>query len=128
MAVNAQIDAARCHAAIRVRDLDTVVRFYRDTLGIPVQFTRGDPARPDAFFFPGVQLVRAGDQDIGDKGVFDHVGLAVSNLDAIVEGLAAAGIPLDVPLTDLSREFGTRVRLVFIRDPEGNRVELVQWG
>lgn len=128
MAVGAQVDAARCHAAIRVRDLDAAVRFYRDTLGIPVQFSRGVPARPDAVFFPGLQLVRAGSQDPTEKGVFDHVGLAVRNLDDVVNTLTAAGIPLDVPLTDLSQEFGTRVRLVFIRDPEGNRIELVQWG
>ncbi|HET9016034.1 MAG TPA: VOC family protein [Thermomicrobiaceae bacterium] len=128
MTARAQVDAARCHAAIRVRDLDGAVRFYRDTLGIPVQFTRGDADHPDSVFFPGIQLVRAAEQDTTGKGVLDHVGLAVSNLDEILDGLAAAGVPLEVPLTDLSREFGSRVRLVFIRDPEGNRLELVQWG
>ena len=128
MGAKAQVEAARCHAAVRVRDLDAAVRFYRDTLGIPVQFSRGDPDHPVSVFFPGIQLVRADSQDTSEKGVFDHVGLAVSNLDAVLDGLAETGVPLDVPLTDLSQEFGQRVRMAFVRDPEGNRIELVQWG
>lgn len=123
MAFEAKLDRARCHTAIRARDLEGLVAFYRDVVGLPFERQAGEP--PSVVWLGGLQLIR--DAGVRGGGVFDHTGLAVANLDEIVERLQAHGAPFDQPVTDMSTRAGRPARACFVRDPEGNRFELIEY-
>ena len=96
-------------------------------IGLAVNRVGGpDPSRPGSVWLEGVQLVRAAEQDTADKGVLDHIGFSVANIDAIVASVVAAGTALEGPIRETTLPDGQKMRLVFFRDPEGNRIELTQ--
>ena len=53
----------------------------------------------------------------------DHVGFDVENLDAFVRHLEAAGVALEGPVRTVP---GTKVRIAFLTDPWGTRIELTE--
>jgi catechol 2,3-dioxygenase-like lactoylglutathione lyase family enzyme len=127
MAVKAAIVPEHLHTALRVRDLEGALRFYGEVIGLQVQRVGGpDPSRPGSVWLQGVQLVRAAEQDTAEKGVLDHIGFSVANIDAIVESVVAAGTELEGPIRETTLPDGQKMKLVFFRDPEGNRIELTQ--
>ena len=127
MAVKAQIVPDYLHTALRVRDLEGALRFYTEVVGLAEQRRGGaDPSRPNSVWLDGVQLVRAESQDTAEKGVLDHIGFSVANIDAIVASVTAAGVELEAPIRETTLPNGQQMRLVFFRDPEGNRIELTQ--
>src|SRR6476661_8102647 len=102
MAVKAAIVPEHLHTALRVRDLEGALRFYSEVIGLQVQRVGGpDPSRPGAVWLQGVQLVRAAEQDTAEK-------------------------ELEGPIRETTLPDGQKMRLVFFRDPEGNRIELTQ--
>ncbi|MCC6628619.1 MAG: VOC family protein [Chloroflexi bacterium] len=128
MAVTARISPDNNHTALRVKDLERVAAFYENTVGLPRLRAMGDAARPRTIFYPGLQLVRAEDDDTSVKGVFDHIGLSVDNIDEVCANLQAQGVEFETPLTQREiPEVGRSLKLAFFRDPEGNRIELVHW-
>jgi len=131
------------HVGITVSDLDRAVAFYRDTLGLAVldRFTVGGEAFATGVSVPGatgrfahldadgtrVELVEydpqspaRDDADLDEPGAV-HLGLAVDDLDAFYERLPETVETLSDPQTT---ESGTRI--LFVRDPEGNLVELLE--
>ena len=123
MAFQAKVAPENFHTAILVKDLEAQVAFFRDVVGLPVLRYGGDPNRPVSAWLPALQLMRAEDKDISVKGVFDHVGIAVTNIEEIMASLAANNVRIDTPLTDRSTP-AQRLRLAFFFDPEGNKIEL----
>lgn len=114
------------HVSLIVADTERALGFYRDLLGLEV-----DPGRPD-LSFPGAWL-RIGAQQIhllelpnpdpvegrpAHGGRDRHLAATVSDLDAVVGALEAAGIPYS-----LSR---SGRRALFVRDPDANAVELIE--
>ena len=75
MGVKARVSPADNHVALRVKDLERAVDFYENVVGLERIRFMGDPSRPRTVFFPGLQLVRAEEDDTSVKGVYDHVGL-----------------------------------------------------
>ena len=127
MGVKAAIVPEHLHTALRVRDLEGALRFYGEVIGLQVQRVGGpDPSRPGSVWLQGIQLVRAEEQDTANKGVLDHIGFSVANIDAIVESVVASGTALEAPIRETTLPDGQKMRLVFFRDPEGNRIELTQ--
>ena len=126
MAFKAEIVTDHLHTALRVRDFEGALRFYTEVLGLEVSRTGGDPAKPGSAWLQGLQLVRAESQDTSEKGVLDHIGFSVGNIEAIVERLVANGVDLEAPLRETMLPTGQKMKLVFFRDPEGNRIELTQ--
>ena len=119
------------HSAIWVSDLDRVLEFYVDELGLEEtnEFESGDGATNVFVAGEGdVELQfkhEAGREiDRSANGVYDHVAVAVDDTDAEVERLCEEGSatlrrgPLDSE--------GANARVAFIEDPEGNGIELVQ--
>lgn len=122
MSVEAKIHADFLHTALRVRDLEAAVRFYTQIVGLKEQ-RRG----ANGVWLDGVQLVQAPpDQDVGAKGVLDHIGFALRNLDDVVASLQANRVELEAPVRQTTLPNGQSMRLVFFRDPEGNRIELTE--
>jgi glyoxylase I family protein len=109
------------HVSLNVTDPDRALAFYRDVLGMPVL------PRPD-FPFGGAWL------DVGNgrqlhliegtvpPGHGQHVAFRVTDVDAAVRMLRRAG--LDVP--DPKQVGDTGIRQTFVRDPDGNLLELTQ--
>ncbi len=119
------------HVALKVHDLDKSLEFYRDKLGFPEMMRIDKPEggvwlvylriTDEQFIeiFPGAETERAP----GWNGnAITHVCLTVDDLDAVVDRVVAAGIPLLI-------EKKTAIdgnRQAWIEDPDGNRIEFMQ--
>ncbi|MWV64312.1 VOC family protein [Halorubrum sp. JWXQ-INN 858] len=136
-------DLSAHHVGITVADLDRAVDFYAGTLGLDVvaEFSVSGDAFADAVAVPGatgsfthldadgvrVELVEydpaadaRADAALNEPGAV-HVGFAVDDLDAFHAGLDDDVVTLSAPRTT---ESGTRI--CFVRDPEGNLVEVLE--
>jgi catechol 2,3-dioxygenase-like lactoylglutathione lyase family enzyme len=131
------------HYGLTVADLDRAVEFYRDVLGLDVA-ARFDVS--GSGFADAVDVVSAAGSfvhlDAGDVRVelvsYDpegdpvdadrvnrpgatHLGLAVDDVDA-----RYADLPADVETLSEPRTTESGTRVLFLRDPEGNLVELLE--
>ena len=131
------------HVGITVSDLDRAVEFYADTFDLDVQaeFAISGEAFADAVDVDGatgsfahlgaggarIELVEydpeatRGEQPELNRPGAVHVGLSVDDLDAFYEGLDDGVETLSRPRTT---ESGTRI--LFVRDPEGNLIEVLE--
>jgi lactoylglutathione lyase len=76
--------------------------------------------------FVAIELVSGSSASASSGGdSLSHFVIKVESMDAVLAELAAAGIHPDEPPAspDGSNEF----RTAWITDPDGNRIELVQW-
>jgi catechol 2,3-dioxygenase-like lactoylglutathione lyase family enzyme len=137
------MDATAHHYAITVADLEQAVEFYRDVLGLDVlsRFSVGGDA-----FAAGVGVDGASAEfvhlDAGDARLelvsYDpeadrrpeprlnepgatHLGLEVADLDAVY-----AEFPDDVETLSEPRTTESGTAILFVVDPEGNLVELLE--
>ncbi|WP_114577472.1 VOC family protein [Saliphagus sp. LR7] len=131
------------HVGITVSDLDRCLGFYRDVLGLPVldRFTVSGEAFATAVGIEGatgrfvhldadgarVELVSydpAGEErsrERVDQPGASHLGLAVEDVAAFY-----ADLPDDVETVSEPRTTETGSTILFVRDPEGNLVELIE--
>ena len=144
------------HIAVGVRDMEVALGFYRDVLGLRVtadkieEFSQGPglpPAKRRACYLRWVDGPHASfivlDQQITNEitgepaalfqmGVH-HFAFWVDDLAGMMERVRAAGVIVlmggDGPGADTEmygEPPGGRVKSVFLRDPEGNYVQLDQ--
>jgi lactoylglutathione lyase len=121
------------HTCVRVRDVEASVRFYA-ALGFErsgrLQFETaynvylGLPGDGDTLEL----TVNAGREEPYDLGEgYNHVAIAVDDIDAALSGLAAIGVAPEKP----AYRPGGRAdlpRIAFVADPDGYRVELIDGG
>ena len=123
--------ATYLHTCYRIGDIDRSVAFYeklgfeevarmpiRDEainvfMGLP-----GEDPRLELTFNHGVDAYELGTG-------YNHIAVAVDDLDGTLEGLAQQGIEPEKPPYTV-REGGSR--LCFVRDPDGYRIELIEAG
>ena len=117
------------HFGLRVADIDRSLAFYTG-VGYEVLGTV-----PDTPFGQLTMLKLPGDDFVTIELVHDpstrdsgrgphHFVIQVESMDAATAALAAAGITAEEPTSpDGSDEFQTS----WVTDPDGNRIELVQW-
>ncbi len=117
------------HTMVRVTDLETSLKFYRDALGLRVLRTK----EPEQGRFTLVYLAAPGDEDAqveltynwdpevytGGRN-FGHLAYAVDNIYATCEKLQAHGVTILRPPRD--------GRMAFVRSPDGISIELLQAG
>jgi catechol 2,3-dioxygenase-like lactoylglutathione lyase family enzyme len=105
-----------------------LVRFYRDTLGVPLAEERhGDSELHWACELGDVHFAIHPAVDYpGEATTAGAVKIAfmVFELDPLVAWLAECGVELCYPPS----EFGTESRITAVRDPDGNLVELTELG
>jgi lactoylglutathione lyase len=119
------------HVAIKVTDLDRTLDFYINKLGFPEMMRlhndKGEVwlvylrITDDQYLevFPGAENDRAPGWNANGM---NHMCLAVDDIEALVKEIEAVGIPLLLPLKvalDGNKQ-------VWIEDPDGNRIELMQ--
>ena len=136
-------DTSAHHYGLTVSDLDRAVAFYRDVLGLDLlaEFEVGGDAFAEAVAVPDanasfahldaggcrLELVAYDPEgepseptDVNRPGA-THLALAVDDVDARYDALPSHVETLSGPRTT---ESGTRI--CFVRDPEGNLVELLE--
>jgi lactoylglutathione lyase len=117
------------HTCYRIGEIDRSVRFY-ETLGFEERgrFPIRDEAINVFMALPGedprLELTYNHGVDGYDLGTgYNHIALAVEDLDGTLSRLSEQGIEPEKPPYSL-REGGNR--LCFVRDPDGYRVELIE--
>ena len=109
--------------AMRVRDLDRAVAFYRDTLGLPFLFK----APPQLAFFDcaGIRLLL----DVPEDQESDHPGsilyFTVEDIRGMHETLAARGVSFRREPHLIARLSDREVWMAFFDDTEGNTLALM---
>jgi lactoylglutathione lyase len=119
------------HTCYRIGEIDRSVAFY-EKLGFEEvrRMPIGDEAVNVFMRLPGEEIPRLEltynhGVDCYDLGTgYNHVALAVDDLDGTLEALAAHGIePEKPPYRPGGRTEGHRI--AFVRDPDGYRIELI---
>jgi lactoylglutathione lyase len=117
------------HTCYRIGDVDRSVAFY-EKLGFEERARM--PIRDEAINVfmglpgedPVLELTFNHGVDSYELGTgYNHIALAVEDLDGVLHGLADEGIEPEKPPYSV-REGGSR--LCFVRDPDGYRVELIE--
>ena len=124
------------HVGLGVTDLDRALHFYCDQLGLTEAFRiKKADGTPSLVYlrvnnnnfvelFPGATT--QGTQPRGATGI-RHLGLFVKDLQATLRTLQARGYPLPADALEKARERKVDGTLLyFIKDPDGNNVELSQ--
>lgn len=121
----AKVEVARNHVALKVKDLDESVHFYHDLVGLPITQKIGPEDNPISVFVPGIQLMRR-TEDPGPKpyGIFDHVGIAVENIEDVCAHLDRAECKFRTPLERATLPGGRGIVRAYYYDPDGNVLEL----
>jgi lactoylglutathione lyase len=120
------------HTCLRVRDLDASLSFYgllgfekRGALNFASAFNTylGLPGGDDVLELT-VNVGREEPYDLGEG--YNHMALAVEDLDGLLAALAQQGIePERPPYAPGGRE---EYRICFVADPDGYRIELIDGG
>ena len=118
------------HVGLRVAELERSLAFYSE-VGYEVighvpetEFGSLTMLKLPADEFVTVELVHDPRQGTVDPGGLNHLVIQVESMEATVAQLIARGIEVGAPASpDGSEDFWT----AWIADPDGYRIELVQW-
>jgi catechol 2,3-dioxygenase-like lactoylglutathione lyase family enzyme len=138
------------HAGITVASVEAALGFYRDLLGLRVA-DEGEGGGPELDAITGLSGVRIryAELDLGGGQLLEvieyrppqgsqltqrpcdpgasHLALRVDDVDALCARLAAAGVRVaGRPMTITARGAWQGARCVYVEDPDGHTVELVQ--
>jgi catechol 2,3-dioxygenase-like lactoylglutathione lyase family enzyme len=80
------------HAAIRVKDIDWHVRFFRDVLGMTIRDVDGDPNAPRQVWTIGGLQLMADPDFAGPEGRLAHLGVMAEDQQAVLSEARAWGV------------------------------------
>jgi lactoylglutathione lyase len=116
------------HLGLRVTDVERSLAFYTAVgyvrLGTVPETPFGSltllklPDDP----FASLELVHDPARPVTDTGAVNHLVIQVDDLDAAIAGFAANGVTAEPPA-----DLGQGMRTSWLTDPDGYRIELVQW-
>ena len=131
------------HVAFQVSDLSTAIDFYTEKLGLKLLYTKVDEAHGESFAFlemegGNLELL----QLLNETGAFaekdntapierpevrkpycPHLAIESTDLDALVAELKRK----DIPIITGPLEIPGSVRWLYIRDPDNNVIEYIQY-
>ena len=138
------------HAGITVASVEAALGFYRDLLGLRVT-DEGEDGGPELDAITGMSRVRIryAELDLGGGQLLEvieylglagtplaqrpcdpgasHLALRIDDVDALCSRLAAAGVTLaGQPTTITAPGAWHGARCVYVEDPDGRTVELIQ--
>ena len=112
------------HASFLVEDTERALRFYQGVLGLELDSSRPDLGFPGAWLSIGEQqihLIQLPNPDSKERpahgGHDRHIAMQVEAIDVIKGRLEEASINFTVSKS--------RLDVIFIRDPDGNTLELI---
>lgn len=119
------------HVGVRVSDRQRSLAFYK-ALGYEVVgsvpgtgFGHLTMLKLPGDEFVTIELVSdPPDEHVGEGPGLNHLVIKVESMDATVSKFAAQGIDADEPAAP---QDSNDIRTRWITDPDGNRIELVQW-
>jgi len=120
------LERAEIAAIVPVSDVEAAIRFYGDTLGLPVTAHRNDiPENPEAEFRAGDGALLVYKSTGAGQARHTIAGFRVDDLDAVVAGLRDRGVLFEeYDLPELKTENGIAtvagVRAAWFKDPDGN--------
>ncbi len=118
------------HIAIRVKDIDRTLDFYRDKLGFEEMFRLDRDGKLWLMYLrvTDSQYIELFPEAVGDRAPgreangLNHLCLEVDSLDGALEELTRAGVTIT-----REKQMGADGNLqAWIEDPDGNRIELMQ--
>lgn len=116
------------HTRFRVSDMDKSISFYQDVLGMEVIEQKNSPRGSKLVFlkFPDMdcELELCSFPDSGSVHVPEdlvHLAFEVDDLEACIEKLNAAG----VPITEGPLETSNGTKFIFTEDPDKYEIELM---
>lgn len=80
------------HVAIKVKDIDWHLRFFREALGMEVRETMGTEGKPEKAWTIGGMQLNADPTFEGPEGRMAHIGIMVEDLDAVLAEAANWGV------------------------------------
>lgn len=116
------------HIAINVSDMDASVNFYCNALGCTEAFNISDDKGN-----PWIKYIKVGSSQFielfygrkGDENIhpsFQHLCLEVDDMESTIKQIESSGVKIDsYPST--GKDHNTQA---WIKDPDGNRIELMQ--
>ena len=119
------------HVAISTVSFDRMRTFYVETIGLPV--VGGFPSHQIVFLDAGstkIELIgeltrgQASPTGFNRRG-WQHLAWQVEDVDAAFAELTGRGVPVHSPPESFPPE-APILRIAFLRDPDGNLLELVQ--
>ena len=115
------------HIGLVTGQFERMRRFYIELLGLPV--SGGFPDHQIVFLHAGSTRVELLGSDVRPRGQarggWHHLALAVDDVDAAFSELSAQGAQISSPPEDFPPE-APEFRIAFLRDPDGNLIELIQ--
>jgi len=122
------------HIVLTVTDIEATTRFYERALGFEREFFRGPEGQPRHALRFGQLKINLQDAAtetptkarVPTIGAGDFCLIASVPLDAFMAHLQAEGIPIDVGPVPRRGALGP-IRSVYLRDPDGNLVEVAEY-
>jgi len=118
------------HTCLNVMDLDRSIIFYRDRLGLKLtrRFEVKENNAEIAFLEDpdgnAVELTHWRDKkQLAEGDNFDHIAFGVKDMKATIERLRGQGVTIAMEPFTLK---GGSHQIAFIKDPDGNWLELIQ--
>jgi catechol 2,3-dioxygenase-like lactoylglutathione lyase family enzyme len=125
------------HTCIRVKNADATIQFYHELLGMPVVERRGEPGTGSGMAALGAQAnylevfeikPDAPVADVDPRALrLNHFCLWVEGIEELQPRAEAAGHPFLNPIRALANWVGASIKVGWLLDPDGNRVELLEW-
>ncbi|HWG90481.1 MAG TPA: VOC family protein [Candidatus Thermoplasmatota archaeon] len=123
------------HCCLNVRDMDRAIRFYQDHFAMKLLSRREIPENHAEIAFVGyeeggmkLELThwrKWKPEEYTEGSTFDHIAIVVPDIRGLIERLRAAGVEIAKEPYTLS---SSKSIIAFVKDLDGNWVELIQKG
>jgi lactoylglutathione lyase len=118
------------HTCLNVSDLDRSIEFYTDHMGLKFVSRREIKQNNAEIAFlkdesgAAIELTHWRDKKtLAEGDNFDHIAFAVDDIESTVQELKKKGVTIAMEPYSLQ---GSTSKIAFIKDPDGNWLELIQ--
>jgi len=117
------------HTCLNISDLDRSISFYTSNLDLNLTSRREIKSNNAEIAFlkdksgNAIELTHWREKKIVDGDNFDHIAFEVEDVQAAVEKLRKNGVTIAMEPYSLQ---GSTSRIAFVKDPDGNWLELIQ--
>ena len=117
------------HTCLNVSDLDRSISFYTSNLNLNLTSRREIKSNNAEIAFledeagNAIELTHWRDKKIVEGDNFDHIAFEVEDVQEAVENLRKNGVTIAMEPYSLQ---GSTSRIAFVKDPDGNWLELIQ--